>query len=106
MITTTEVAAAQIQQMIIKRTKGLGIRVGVRTTGCSGLAYLLEFIDTPTDDMIVYESNGVSVYVTKKDAPLLQDMVIDYVKKGLNEGFEFINPAEAGRCGCGESFRV
>jgi iron-sulfur cluster assembly protein len=106
MITTTELAASKIAAMISKRGKGLGIRVGTKRTGCSGLAYILEYVDVVTDDMIEYPSNGTVVFVTKTDAPLLQDLEIDYKKKGLNEGFEFNNPLETGRCGCGESFRV
>jgi iron-sulfur cluster assembly protein len=89
-----------------RRGRGRGIRVGVRTTGCSGLAYVLEFVDTVFDGDIVFENKGVHIYVDPKHQPYLDGMTIDYVKKGLNEGFEFINPNERDRCGCGESFRV
>ena len=86
--------------------KGLGIRIGVKTTGCSGLAYQLEYVDKPTITDVVYNKNDFNIYVDKKSLVYLSDITIDYQKKGLNEGFEFINPLEKDRCGCGESFRV
>ena len=106
MITVTPVAAAKIARNLERRGGGLGIRIGVRTTGCSGLAYVLEYVDDlqPGDDVVVQE--GFSVIISKKDQPYLKDMQIDYVRQGLNEGFEFINPNEKDRCGCGESFRI
>ena len=105
MITATEVAAKKISQHIARRG-GIGIRVGVKTTGCSGLAYVLEYVDSlqPGDDVVVQE--GFSIVVSKKDQPYLVGLQIDYVRQGLNEGFEFINPNEKDRCGCGESFRI
>jgi iron-sulfur cluster assembly protein len=107
MISVTKPAAEKILQHLQKRGRGLGIRVGVRTTGCSGLAYTLEYLDNPGAlRPISYESNGVTVFVDTKDAVYLEGMTLDYQKKGLNEGFEFINPNELDRCGCGESFRV
>jgi iron-sulfur cluster assembly protein len=107
MISVTEQAAQKIRQHLQQRGRGLGIRVGVRTTGCSGLAYTLEYLDNPgTVQPISYQSNGVTVFVDTKDAVYLEGMTLDYQKKGLNEGFEFINPNELDRCGCGESFRV
>ena len=109
MITVTDLAAEKIRGAIERRGQGLGIRVGVRTTGCSGLAYTLEFVDEEQGrERCVehHEHNGVRVYVDPKHRPYLYGMTLDYQKKGLNEGFEFINPNESGRCGCGESFKV
>ncbi len=106
MITLTEAALKKIRAMIARRGSGVGIRVGVKTTGCSGLAYVLEYVDAaqPTDQKI--ECNGCEIYVDPKSCPYLQGMTIDFVRNGLNEGFEFKNPNERDRCGCGESFRV
>lgn len=108
MITLTETAANKIKNQLEKRGRGEGIRVGVKTTGCSGLAYVLEFVDTPpvTMDETLYESNGIKVWVDGKSTPYVNGLTMDWQKQGLNEGFEFINPNESGRCGCGESFRV
>lgn len=90
----------------LQRRGGIGIRVGVRTTGCSGLAYVLEYVDelSDGDDTILFE--GFAIVVNKKDQPYLAGMEIDYVREGLNEGFRFNNPNEKDRCGCGESFRI
>jgi iron-sulfur cluster assembly protein len=106
MITLTEVAAKKIQQQLNRRGKGLGLRVGVKTTGCSGLAYVLEFVDAerPEDNCIDY--NGCKIYVDPKSHAYVQGLEIDFVRNGLNEGFEFRNPNERDRCGCGESFRI
>jgi len=106
MISVTPVAASKIARNLDRRGGGLGIRVGVRTTGCSGLAYVLEYVDhlQPGDDAELHD--GFSVVINKKDQPYLQNLQIDYVRQGLNEGFEFINDAEKDRCGCGESFRI
>jgi iron-sulfur cluster assembly protein len=82
------------------------MRVGVRTTGCSGMAYTLEFADVLAEGDIEIDERGINLMVSKKDLVYLQGMEIDYQKKGLNEGFEFINPNESARCGCGESFTV
>lgn len=109
MISVTETAADKIRMQIERRGRGLGIKVGVRTTGCSGLAYTLEFVDHDQGAqhcVAHYDDNGVRVYVNPEHLIYLDDMVIDYQKKGLNEGFEFINSRERDRCGCGESFRV
>jgi iron-sulfur cluster assembly protein len=106
MITLTETAAERVKDAIQKRGRGLGIRVGVRTTGCSGLAYTLEYVDRDPGDLEIYESNGVTVYVDPKSLPYINGMTMDWQRKGLNEGFEFINELERDRCGCGESFRV
>ena len=109
MISVTDTAAQKIQSHLQRRGRGLGVKVGVRTTGCSGLAYTLEFVDEEQGrERCVehHEHNGVRVYVDPKHRPYLSGMTLDYQKKGLNEGFEFINPNESGRCGCGESFKV
>lgn len=109
MISVTDTAAQKIQSHLQRRGRGLGVKVGVRTTGCSGLAYTLEFVDEDQGrERCVehHEHNGVRVYVDPKHRPYLSGMTLDYQKKGLNEGFEFINPNESGRCGCGESFKV
>lgn len=105
----TDRAADKIRSAIAKRGQGLGIKVGVRTTGCSGLAYTLEFVDVEQGREVCMEHhdvNGVRIYLDPRHRPYLYGMTIDYQKKGLNEGFEFINPNERDRCGCGESFRV
>jgi len=106
MISVTESAAKKIRQQLEKRGRGLGIRLGVRTTGCSGLAYVLEYVDELDlgDDAELHD--GFSVVVNRKDEPYLKGLQVDYVRQGLNEGFEFINPNEKDRCGCGESFRI
>jgi iron-sulfur cluster assembly protein len=109
MISVTDIAAAKIQANIQRRGQGLGIRVGVRTTGCSGLAYILEYVDQEQGAQICtrhFDTNGVRVYVNPEHLVYLDGMIIDYQKRGLNEGFEFINEREKDRCGCGESFRV
>ena len=108
MITITEKASNKIKQIITKRGKGLGIRIGVKTTGCSGLAYVLEYVDEYNYDesVINYAQPSFIVLVDKKHSVYLKNMVVDYVRNGLNEGFEFTNPNERDRCGCGESFRV
>jgi iron-sulfur cluster assembly protein len=106
MIQLTEIAAKKVQQQLSNRGKGLGILVGVKTTGCSGLAYKLEYVDTLNTDQIQYESNGINIFVNSKDLPYIDGMTMDWRRQGLNEGFDFINNKEKDRCGCGESFRV
>jgi iron-sulfur cluster assembly protein len=106
MITISESAAARILNYIHKRGSGVGIRVGVRTTGCSGLAYTLEYVDVPLATDLEFTSNGARVYVDPKSHAYLDGVTVDYLRNGLNEGFEFVNPNERDRCGCGESFRV
>ena len=108
MISITEEASKKIQSNLQKRGRGLGIRVGIRTTGCSGLAYTLEYLDT-TDNLdpgYTEQYQEFCVYVNNKDLAYFDNLEIDYVRQGLNEGFEFRNAAEKDRCGCGESFRV
>jgi iron-sulfur cluster assembly protein len=106
MISLTEPAAKKIKSYLQKRGHGLGIRVGVRTTGCSGLAYVLEYIDNTVEHDQVFETHGVNVYIDPKSLIYMQGLEMDWVRNGLNEGFEFRNPNERDRCGCGESFRV
>lgn len=106
MITLTELAAQKIKSQLERRGKGLGIRLGVKTTGCSGLAYVLEYVDKIFEGDAIFESHGVHVYVDAKSLAYLHGIEMDWVRNGLNEGFEFRNPNEKDRCGCGESFRV
>jgi iron-sulfur cluster assembly protein len=109
MIIITDVAACKIKENIHRRGHGLGIKVGVKTTGCSGLAYTLEYVDQDQGRehcTAHYDVNGVRVYVDPKHRPYLEGMTMTWEKKGLNEGFDFVNPNERDRCGCGESFRV
>lgn len=106
MITMSELASRKTLNSLQKRGKGLGIKVGVRTTGCSGLAYVLEYVDTPLETDTIYESNGVKIFVDPKHIPYIDGMEIDWKRNGLNEGFDFINSLEKNRCGCGESFNI
>jgi iron-sulfur cluster assembly protein len=106
MISLTEQAATKIKQQLTKRGKGLGIRIGVKTTGCSGLAYVLEYVDKFYEGDHIFESQGVHVYVDAKSMAYITGLEMDWVRNGLNEGFEFRNPNSKGECGCGESFRV
>ena len=105
-VTLTDRAAEHVQRYIAKRGKGVGLRLGVRTTGCSGLAYKLEFADEISPEDTSFESNGVKVLIDPKSLAYLEGTELDYVKEGLNEGFKFNNPNEKDRCGCGESFNV
>lgn len=106
MIHLTERAATHVRDFLHNRGKGEGIKVGVKTSGCSGLAYVLEFVDQPDPVDQVFDSFGVKVFVDPKSIVYLEGMEMDYVKNGLNEGFEFQNPNQKGECGCGESFTV
>jgi iron-sulfur cluster assembly protein len=105
-ITLTEKAAQHVQSYISKRGKGVGLRVGVRTSGCSGMAYKLEFADAVSPDDMQFESHGVKVLVDPKSLPYLEGTELDYTREGLNEGFKFRNPNVKDECGCGESFNV
>ena len=100
----TEIAKEKIQGHLTKRGSGIGIRVGVKTTGCSGLAYVLEYVDKIADEDIVAFEKEFIVVVYPKSLVYLKDITVDYQKQGLNEGFEFINPLEKARCG--ESFTI
>jgi iron-sulfur cluster assembly protein len=108
MITVTSTASLKIKQSLEKRGKGVGVSIGVRTTGCSGLAYTLEYLDEvdPKTAGKTYLFDSFSIFISEKHLPYFRDLEIDYVKQGLNEGFEFRNSAERDRCGCGESFRI
>ena len=106
MITLTDSAAKHVQNYLAKRGKGVGLRLGVRTSGCSGMAYKLEFADTVNPEDVQFESNGVKVIVDPKSLPYLQGTELDYTREGLNEGFKFRNPNVKDECGCGESFNV
>ena len=106
MITVTDKATNKVKQTLAKRGKGLGIRIGVKTTGCSGLAYVLEYVDNPNPEDIQIDCTGCSLFVDPKSSAYINNMTIDYVRNGLNEGFEFSNPNERDRCGCGESFAL
>jgi iron-sulfur cluster assembly protein len=105
-ITLTENAAKHVQSYLAKRGKGVGLRVGVRTSGCSGMAYKLEFADQANAEDMQFESHGVTVFVDPKSLPYLQGTELDYAREGLNEGFKFRNPNVKDECGCGESFNV
>jgi iron-sulfur cluster assembly protein len=106
MIHLSERAAVHIRDFLANRGKGEGIRVGVKTSGCSGLAYVLEFVDQADPHDEAFDSYGVKVFVDPKSLVYLDGLEMDYVKNGLNEGFEFRNPNQKGECGCGESFTV
>jgi iron-sulfur cluster assembly protein len=108
MITVTDTANKKIKQNLDKRGKGVGIRLGVRTTGCSGLAYTIEYVDKyeAEEGVTNFAQPNFVVLVDAKSLTYLNGLTMDWVRNGLNEGFEFINPNERDRCGCGESFRV
>ncbi len=105
-VLVSENAAKHISNFIAKRGKGFGIRLGVKTSGCSGMAYKLEFADEPAPEDQIFESNGVKVLVDPKSLPYIDGTELDYVREGLNEGFKFNNPNVKDECGCGESFKV
>jgi len=105
-ISLTESAADHVKKYIENRGHGVGIRLGVRTSGCSGLAYILEFVDEINQEDELFSSFGVNIYTDPKSALYLDGTEMDYVKEGLNEGFQFNNPNKKGECGCGESFTV
>jgi iron-sulfur cluster assembly protein len=102
----TAAAAQHVRSYLENRGKGIGIRLGVRTSGCSGMAYVLEFADELEPDDQVFESDGVQVIVDPKSLLYLDGTELDYTKEGLNEGFKFNNPNVKDACGCGESFSV
>ena len=108
MISITPTANKKIQNLLAKRGKGVGIRLGVKTTGCSGLAYTLEYVDKyePEPGVTNYAQPDFVVLIDAKSLVYLEGLTVDWVRNGLNEGFEFRNPNERDRCGCGESFRV
>jgi len=105
-VTLSEAAAKHVANFIAKRGKGFGIRLGVKTSGCSGMAYKLEFADVAEPEDIVFDSHGVKVLVDPKSLPYIDGTELDFAKEGLNEGFKFNNPNVKDQCGCGESFNV
>jgi iron-sulfur cluster assembly protein len=105
-ISLTEKAAKHVNRNLEKRGKGLGLRLGVRTTGCSGLAYELEYVDAPNETDEMFESHGIKVFVDPKSLPYIDGTELDFAREGLNEGFKFQNPNVKDECGCGESFRI
>jgi len=105
-ISLTPAAAARAQKFLANRGKGVGLRVGVKTTGCSGMAYTLEFVDSPNPEDMTFESHGVKVIVDPKSLAYIDGTELDFTKEGLNEGFKFNNPNVKDECGCGESFTV
>ncbi len=105
-ITVTPAAAQRIRHFLTQRGKGVGLRLAVKTSGCSGLAYALEFADETTQDDLQFESEGVVILTDQKSHEFLSGTELDFVREGLNEGFRFNNPNVKDQCGCGESFRV
>jgi iron-sulfur cluster assembly protein len=105
-VSLTESAAQRVRTFLEKRGKGVGVRLGVKTTGCSGMAYTIEFADQVEDGDEIFEDRGVKVLVNPKSLVYLEGTELDFAKEGLNEGFKFNNPNEKDRCGCGESFTV
>jgi iron-sulfur cluster assembly protein len=105
-ISVSSAAASHIKRQMVGRGRGLGIRVGVRTSGCSGMAYVLEFVDDSQAEDQVFERDGASVYIDPKSMVYLDGTELDFVKEGLNEGLKFNNPNVSAECGCGESFTV
>ncbi len=105
-ITLTTAAAERVNSFLANRGKGLGVRLGVKTSGCSGMAYVMEFVDEANDDDVVYEDHGVKVIIDKKSLIYLEGTELDFGKEGLNEGFKFNNPNAKNECGCGESFTI
>jgi iron-sulfur cluster assembly protein len=108
MIIVTDTASKRIKQTLAKRGKGVGIRIGVRTTGCSGLAYVLEYVDkyTAEEGVTNFAQQDFVILVDAKSLVYLNGLTMDWVRNGLNEGFDFVNPNERDRCGCGSSFRI
>jgi len=105
-ISLTESAAQRVKNFLEKRGKGVGVRLGVKTTGCSGMAYTIEFADEVEESDTVFEENGIKILINPKSLVYLDGTELDFGKEGLNEGFKFNNPNEKDRCGCGESFTV
>jgi iron-sulfur cluster assembly protein len=105
-ITLTPTAAKHVASHLAKRGRGIGLRVGVRTSGCSGMAYKLEYADDRKADDLAFQSEGVTVFVDPKSLPYIDGMELDFAREGLNEGFKFNNPNVKNECGCGESFNT
>ncbi len=105
-VTMTEAAAKHVNKALMQRGKGIGLRLGVRTAGCSGMAYKLEYVDELAPDDEVFESHGVKIVIDPKSLAYLDGTELDFTREGLNEGFKFNNPNVKDECGCGESFHV
>jgi iron-sulfur cluster assembly protein len=105
-VSISEAAAKHVTKYLARRGKGVGVRLGVKTTGCSGLAYKLEYADDVAPEDVIFEDQGIKILVDPKSMPYIDGTQLDFVREGLNEGFKFLNPNERDRCGCGESFRV
>jgi iron-sulfur cluster assembly protein len=105
-VSLTPAAARHVTKYLAKRGKGVGVRLGVKTTGCSGLAYKLEYVDEVAPEDMLFETEGIKLMVDPKSMAYLDGTTLDFVREGLNEGFKFNNPNERDKCGCGESFRV
>lgn len=105
-VTLSDTAADRVRNFLKKRGKGIGLRLGVKTTGCSGMAYVMEFVDELDEGDTVFEDKGVKVVINPRSLVYLDGTELDYTREGLNEGFRFKNPNENSRCGCGESFNV
>lgn len=105
-VTMSERAARHVANYLSRRGKGLGVRLGVKTSGCSGMAYKLEYVDATEEGDLVFESFGVKIVIDGKSLPYLDGTELDFVREGLNEGFKFNNPNAKDQCGCGESFTV
>jgi len=106
-LSITQPAAERVKAFLDNRGKGVGVRLGVKTSGCSGMAYVIEFVDEVNDgEDVLFEDNDVTIVVDKKSLVYLDGTIIDYTKEGLNEGFKFTNPNESDNCGCGESFII
>jgi iron-sulfur cluster assembly protein len=105
-ISLTESAADRVRSFLASRGRGLGLRLGVRKTGCSGFAYVVNYADDSRPDDVVFEDQGVKVFVDRESLTLVNGTIVDFVKQGLNEAFKFSNPNVKGECGCGESFSV
>jgi len=105
-IIISERAASHIARYLERRGKGVGLRLGIKTTGCSGLAYKMEYVDEPQPSDLLFEQHGVKVFVDPDSMKYLDGTEVDFVREGLNEGFKFMNPQEKATCGCGESFTI
>ncbi|MBM4215907.1 MAG: iron-sulfur cluster assembly protein IscA [Gammaproteobacteria bacterium] len=105
-ISLTTAAADRVRSFLGTRGQGIGLRLGVRKTGCSGFAYVINYADETTPADIVFEDQGVKVFVDRDSLPYIDGTEVDFVKQGLNEAFKFRNPNTKGECGCGESFNV
>ncbi|MBL1321737.1 MAG: iron-sulfur cluster assembly accessory protein [Methylophaga sp.] len=106
MITLTETAVERVRDMVTKRGSGLGLRIGVTESGCSGYSYALDYAETAEEDDVVIEQDGINVVIAESSLSLLDGMELDFVTQGLNQSFKFNNPNVISSCGCGESFSV